>query len=171
MEQFAFFSSTSMKIFSINFDHIKRLMLVLSARNHVIICKANKMFEKKTVIFIEQYMQYKIKKTNKPFFRSFTLQNSICNNYQILNISFLLFKYKSYLYNMCRDIRNGCQSLFDRICKFLWPKYALLMLSIKIIKNAELKTLPCLTPDSELNNIMYENIFYLLFYYTCTWII
>lgn len=108
MEQFAFFSSTSMKIFSINFDHIKRLMLVLSARNHVIICKDNKMFEKKTVIFIEQYMQYKIKKTNKPFFRSFTLQNSICNNYQILNISFLLFKYKSYLYNMCRDIRNGC---------------------------------------------------------------
>lgn len=62
MEQFAFFSSTSMKIFSINFDHIKRLMLVLSARNHVIICKDNKMFEKKTVIFIEQYMQYKIKK-------------------------------------------------------------------------------------------------------------
>lgn len=61
MEQFAFFSSTSMKIFSINFDHIKRLMLVLSARNHVIICKDNKMFEKKTVIFIEQYMQYKIK--------------------------------------------------------------------------------------------------------------
>lgn len=47
----------------------------------------------------------------------------------------------------------------------------LLMLSINIIKNAELKTLPCLTPDSELNNIMYENIFYLLFYYTCTWII
>lgn len=41
-------------------------MLVLSARNHVIICKDNKMFEKKTVIFIEQYMQYKIKKTN-PF--------------------------------------------------------------------------------------------------------
>lgn len=143
----------------------------LCSRNHVIICKDNKMFEKKTVIFIEQYMQYKIKKTNKPFFRSFTLQNSICNNYQILNISFLLFKYKSYLYNMCRDIRNGCQSLFDRICKFLWPKYALLMLSINIIKNAELKTLPCLTPDSELNNIMYENIFYLLFYYTCTWII
>lgn len=152
-----------MKIFSINFDHIKRLMLVLSARNHVIICKDNKMFEKKTVIFIEQYMQYKIKKTNKPFFRSFTHQNSICNNYQILNISFLLFKYKSYLYS--------CQSLFDRICKCLWPKYALLMLSINIIKNAELKTLPCLTPDSELNNIMYENIFYLLFYYTCTWII
>lgn len=72
---------------------------------------------------------------------------------------------------MCRDIRNGCQSLFDRICKCLWPKYVLLMLSINIIKNAELKTLPCLTPDSELNNIMYENIFYLLFYYTCTWII
>lgn len=41
-------------------------MLVLSARNHVIICKDNEMFEKKTVIFIEQYMQYKIKKTN-PF--------------------------------------------------------------------------------------------------------
>lgn len=67
MEQFAFFSSTSMKIFSINFDHIKRLMLVLSTRNHVIICKDNKMFEKKTVIFIEQYMQYKIKKQTNPF--------------------------------------------------------------------------------------------------------
>lgn len=56
-----------MKKFSINFDHIKRLMLVLSARNHVIICKDNKMFEKKTVIFIEQYMQYKIKKQTNPF--------------------------------------------------------------------------------------------------------
>lgn len=42
-------------------------MLVLSARNHVIICKDNKMFEKKTVIFIEQYMQYKIKKQTNPF--------------------------------------------------------------------------------------------------------
>lgn len=83
-------------------------MLVLSARNHVIICKDNKMFEKKTVIFIEQYMQYKIKKNKQTLFQKFTLQNSKCNNYQILNISFLLFKYKSYLYNMCRDIRNGC---------------------------------------------------------------
>lgn len=71
MEQFAFFSSTSMKIFSINFDHIKRLMLVLSARNHVIICKDNKMFEKKTVIFIEQYMQYKIKKNKQTLFQKF----------------------------------------------------------------------------------------------------
>lgn len=42
-------------------------MLVLSARNRVIICKDNKMFEKKTVIFIEQYMQYKIKKQTNPF--------------------------------------------------------------------------------------------------------
>lgn len=71
MEQFAFFSSTSMKIFSIDFDHIKRLMLVLSARNHVIICKDNKMFEKKTVIFIEQYMQYKIKKNKQTLFQKF----------------------------------------------------------------------------------------------------
>lgn len=133
--------------------------------------KIIKCLKRKRWYLLSNICSIKLKKTNKPFFRSFTLQNSICNNYQILNISFLLFKYKSYLYNMCRDIRNGCQSLFDRICKFLWPKYALLMLSINIIKNAELKTLPCLTPDSELNNIMYENIFYLLFYYTCTWII
>lgn len=58
-------------------------MLVLSARNHVIVCKDNKMFEKKTVIFIEQYMQYKIKKTNKPFFRSlpFKIQYAIIIKY------------------------------------------------------------------------------------------
>lgn len=52
-----------------------------------------------------------------------TFQKSKCKNYQILAIGFMLFKYEIYLYNVCRDIRNGCQSLFITICKFLLPKY------------------------------------------------
>lgn len=71
----------------------------------------------------------------------------------------MLFKYEIYLYNVYRDIRNGCQSLFITICKFLWPKYhALSMLSINMIENVGLKTLPCWSLDSELN-IMYKNAF------------
>lgn len=37
-----------------------------------------------------------------------TFQNSKCKKYQILAIGFMLFKYETYLYNVCRDIRNSC---------------------------------------------------------------
>lgn len=83
------------------------------------------MFEMKTMKCNEQYMQYEMVKPL--FFRrnlaSSNLPKTKCKNYQILAIGFMLFKYEIYLYNVCRDIRNGCQSLFITICKFLWPKY------------------------------------------------
>lgn len=83
------------------------------------------MFEMKTMKCNEQYMQYEMV---KPLFSGeisqiLTFQKSKCKNYQILAIGFMLFKYEIYLYNVCRDIRNGCQSLFITICKFLLPKY------------------------------------------------
>lgn len=68
------------------------------------------MFERETMKFNEQYMQYEMVKT--PFsgeiWQVLTFQNSKCKKYQILAIGFILFKYETYLYNVCRDIRNSC---------------------------------------------------------------